>query len=101
MHLVEIFLPLADAQGRPFDPSHYTSLREELVERFGGLTAHSRAPAQGLWEDGGKCARDDIVILEVMTDALDRDYWGALRTRLEQAFAQEVILIRASAVEQL
>jgi hypothetical protein len=34
----------------------------ELTERFGGLTVHTRAPAEGLWKDESeRTARDDVV----------------------------------------
>ena len=71
----------------------------ELTERFGGLTAHMRAPARGVWktEDGDE-ARDDIVIFEVMTDRVDRDWWDAYRKRLQDRFRQDAIVIRAMAI---
>ena len=47
MHLVEILLPLNDNGGRPFRAEKYADVRQHLTERFGGLTAFSRSPAQG------------------------------------------------------
>lgn len=47
MHLVEILLPVADNEGRPFAAHKYADVREELTRRFGGITAFTRAPAQG------------------------------------------------------
>jgi hypothetical protein len=80
----------------------FAKVRKELVERFGGLTAFSRAPAEGLWEvEDGRIDRDQIIIFEVLVDVLDRGWWDEFRTRLEQMFDQEEILIRASAVERL
>lgn len=100
MHLVEIFLPLSDNEGRPFAPDGFAEVRRELTERFGGLTAFSRAPALGLWkQDDNKTARDDIVVLEVMAKDLDRAWWSAYRAALERRFRQDVIVVRASAVE--
>jgi hypothetical protein len=49
MHLVEILLPLNDNRGRPFAPEKYPAVRQHLTERFGGLTAFTRSPAQGGW----------------------------------------------------
>jgi hypothetical protein len=51
MHLVEILLPLNDNSGRPFRTEKYAEVREHLTERFGGLTAFSRSPAQGTTSD--------------------------------------------------
>ena len=100
MHLVEIFLPLSDNEGRAFGPDLFAEVRRELTERFGGLTAFSRAPALGLWkQDQGETARDDIVVLEVMSERLDREWWSHYRATLERRFRQDVIVVRASAVE--
>jgi hypothetical protein len=100
MHLVEVFLPLSDNEGREFGPELFAEIRRELTERFGGLTAFSRAPALGLWkQDEGQTSRDDIVILEVMADDLDRAWWSAYRAKLEGRLRQDVVVIRASAVE--
>ncbi len=101
MHVVEIFLPLYDNDGQRFGGEAYTEVRRELVERFGGLTAFSRSPAEGLWVDEGETSRDDILIFEVMADAVDRGWWSDYRQTLERRFAQEVIMIRASEVTQL
>jgi hypothetical protein len=77
-------------------------VRAELTERFGGLTAYTRAPAQGLWaEDGGPPARDDIVVHEVMAETLDRAWWAGYRRTLEQRFAQDELVVRAHSVERL
>ncbi|WP_232472426.1 MULTISPECIES: hypothetical protein [Deinococcus] len=48
MHLVQLLLPLYDHTGRSFDPAQYVRIRQVLTERFGGLTAYTRAPAAGL-----------------------------------------------------
>ena len=32
---------------QPFDPHKYVVVREELSRRFGGITAFTRAPAEG------------------------------------------------------
>jgi hypothetical protein len=102
MHLVQILLPLYDNAGAPLRRSLYADLARDLTERFGGLTAHTRAPAQGLWQEReGETVRDEIVIYEVMADALDDAWWGALRRRLERDFRQEAVVIRAQAVRVL
>ncbi|QJW85907.1 hypothetical protein HK414_23275 [Ramlibacter terrae] len=99
--MVQILLPLRDNDGRPLPRALFAQVREELVERFGGLTAYTRAPANGVWEEGGEKQRDDIVVYEVMDDALDREWWSTYRERPEQRFAQEEIVVRAQAMERL
>ena len=101
-HLVEIFLPLKRRDGSDQPRSLFGEVRTELVDRFGGLTAFTRAPAEGLWEDEkGAVERDSIVILEVMTDGLDRRWWRQFGQRLAQGFDQDEILIRSSEVSRL
>ena len=96
MYLVQILLPLYDNEGRAFEPADYVQLRSDLADRFGGITAYTRAPARGIWKgDTGATTRDDIVILEVMTDDLDRAWWSGLRKDLERRFRQESVIVRA------
>ena len=45
--------------------------------------------------------RDDVVLFEVMVDALERDWWRTYRRELETRFEQDEILVRTSAVERL
>ncbi len=102
MHLVQLLLPLRDDAGDAFPSSHYAELRATLTERFGGLTAYSRAPAEGLWApDGAPPARDDVVVYEVMVDALDEGWWRELRATLEERFAQDELVIRAHPIRRL
>ena len=101
MHLVEILLPLRDNDGQPFGHALLAEVREALVERFGGLTAFTRSPAEGLWDEGCGRSRDEIVVLEVMAETLDRDWWRKYRTSLERRFRQDEVVIRASEVERL
>ena len=100
MHIVEIFLPLRDNEGRRFDRALYTRVREQLVERFGGLTAFTRSPAEGVWEEEGERRSDEIVIFEVMSDGIDRNWWDKYRAELETLFRQDEIVVRAHEVER-
>jgi hypothetical protein len=102
MHLVQILLPLFDNDGRRFQHGRYSEIRAELTERFGGVTAYTRSPAAGLWQrDDGSVDRDEMVMLEVMAESLDPDWWAAYRGRLEQRFAQQAIVVRAMAIRTL
>src|SRR3978361_159940 len=101
MNLIEILLPLHDNSGQTFEPEKYTEVRQHLTERFGGLTAFTRSPAQGTTTESGRPVHDEIVVFEVMTDALDVSWWGSYRLHLEREFRQDEIVIRASTVTLL
>lgn len=100
MHVVQILLPLYDNNGHLFPDAEMAAIREDLVAHFGGVTA-TRTPSEGVWAHGGKRIRDDIILVEVMTDALDRDWWHALRARLEAQLRQDTIVIRTHDTEIL
>ena len=70
--LVTLLLPLYDNAGAPFGAAPFRLVRGELTEKFGGLTAFTRAPAEGVWRDEGRTQRDEVVVLEVMAAELDR-----------------------------
>src|SRR5581483_4733465 len=101
MHLIQILLPLYDNAGNHFGEELYGQVRRELTQRFGGLTAFTRAPAQGLWHDAGKTKRDDIVVFEVMTENVDAAWWRGYRKTLEKTFRQDEIVIRAQPIALL
>ena len=102
MHLVELFLPLYDNDGQAFPKALYAAVRTELTKVFGGVTAFTRAPASGAWEDDdGTLHRDQVVLFEVMADHVDHAWWRNYRESLEQRFRQDEVLVRASAVERL
>ena len=102
MQLLQLFLPLYDNAGQVFPRSKFDAVRAQLAERFGGVTAYVRSPAVGAWEDEqGVLRRDDVILVEVMCDTLDRAWWKAFAAELAKRFAQEEILVRALAVETL
>ena len=102
VHLVQILLPIADNDGRPYDRELLRSVQRELVARFGGATAYLRSPAEGRWEgEDGALVRDRIVICEAMTEQLDRAWWREYRASLADRFRQEEVVVRATQVELL
>lgn len=101
MFLVELLLPLYRNDGDRQPASLFEEVKEELADRFGGLTAFTRSPAQGVWETDGGDSHDEIVIFEVMADALDRGWWRDYRRRLEARFHQQEIIVRAREVDLL
>ena len=101
MYLIEIFLPLNDNDGRPFPKTVFAALRQELTERFGGVTTFNRAPASGTNKSDEDVQKDDLIIMEVMTETLDRPWWSDLRKWMETELRQDEVLIRASGIEKL
>ncbi len=103
MHLVQVLLPVLDNSGQPLPAELYHTVRDELAERFGGLTAYTRAPAEGLWkeESAAKTSRDDIVVYEVMTPQLDAAWWRGYRKDLEGRFRQQQVIVRAQSIQLL
>jgi hypothetical protein len=101
MHLIEIFLPLCDNDGKRFGAGTFAKVRQELIDKFGGLTAFSRAPAEGTDTARGGERHDELVVFEIMTGELDQAWWTSYRRQLETTFRQDRILIRASVVTVL
>lgn len=101
MFLIHILLPLNDNDGQPLAMGLFRDVATELTEHFGGLTAHTRAPAEGRWKDEGRTNKDEIVIYEVMAESLDESWWQAYRKRLEHRFRQEKVIVRAQEVRLL
>jgi len=101
MYLIQILLPLYDNEGRAFASDEFDRVRNEMAERFGGVTAFRRAPAEGVWKDGGEVTRDQVVVFEVMADELERRWWSDYRAELERRFRQDKIVARATRYEEL
>lgn len=97
MHLVQLLLPLYDNEGNRFGAKVFAQVRDELVRRFGGMTAHTRAPASGLWQrdDSAGTVHDELVIFEVMVDGIDMAWWTHYRGELEKRFRQQSLVVRA------
>ena len=97
MVLIQMLLP-ADAD----QISPLAETGRELADRFSGLTAYLRSPAKGLWTaPDGRAEQDDVVMIEVVTDAFDRAWWHDYAATLARRFREERIHIRAIRVEML
>jgi hypothetical protein len=101
-HLIQILLPTHACDGMPFPIEMFARVRIELTEQFGGVTAYTRSPATGLWKrEDEKIERDQVIMVEVVVDEFDREWWIAYREQLEQRFGQEEVLARALAMERI
>ena len=100
--LVQLLLPLYNNAGKRLAKELYVQVRNELVERFGGLTAFTRAPVRGLWQESeGQTVHDDLVIYEVMVEKLDEQWWQEYRVTLENRFQQENLVVRVHQIRIL
>jgi hypothetical protein len=100
-YLVQILLPTRTGNGQPVTQARFEELLQELTNKFGGVTSFVRAPGQGLWNSGEDVERDNIAVIEVMTDEIDPPFWQAFRRKLERELAQQEIVIRAQQVNRL
>jgi hypothetical protein len=102
--LIQLLLPTTFPTGTTSQDAAkaLSDTRGELTEKFEGLTAYVRSPARGTWNaPDGHVEQDDVVMVEVVTDAFDRAWWRSYATRLAARFDQESIHVRALPVEML
>jgi len=96
MDLVQILLPLYDRRGRKIPRTVLRGAASCLAEEYGGVTAYTRSPALGMWRAApDKLDRDEVVVYEVMVSSANKSSWAATRRRLEKAFRQDRIVVRA------
>jgi len=101
MHLTQLLLPLQDNAGRAYEDNLFKSINKILIERFGGVTAFSRVPAKGIWLHADRKKQDDVIVVEVMSENLDRDWWRSFRERLEAEMDQTEIVVRTHPIDRL
>ena len=85
MYITQLLLPLTTNSGQQLPQAIFARVREELTVRFGGVTAYSRAPAEGLWVSKDTAvSRDEVIVVEVMAEEPDEAWW-AVREDSESA----------------
>jgi len=101
-YLIQLILPLYSGAGQPFGREAFSVVRRELTDRFGGTTAYTRAPAEGTWEDpDGRVHHDDVIVVEVMAETIDRGWWRGYAAELARRFDQDALVVRAMPFEGL
>jgi len=101
MVLIQLLLPTGGTADGD-DLALLAETRRELAERFSGLTAYIRSPAKGWWTaPDGHTEQDDVVMVEVVTNTLDRAWWRSYVATLAARFNQESIHVRAVPMELL
>jgi hypothetical protein len=102
VELVQLLVPRQDNHGQAYPRAVFDDLAETLTDRFGGVTAYTRAPATGLWEDdSGETVRDQVIVYEVMVEDLDIAWWRTFRAELEAKLGQDELVIRAQTARRL
>jgi hypothetical protein len=104
MVLIQLLLPATfpDATASPDASAAVAETRRELASTFDGLTAYVRSPAKGLWTaPDGHTEQDDVVMVEIVTDRFDREWWRTYSELLAKRFAQDVMHVRAMTIELL
>jgi hypothetical protein len=100
MYLIQVLLPRRSGTGEPVADRAFARTRQELVDVFDGVTAYLRSPAEGDWvAPEGQVERDEVVMVEVLSDSFDRAWWRAYADTLAERFGQEAIHIRALPAE--
>jgi len=95
----DLYLPLADNEGRPFADELFKAVQRRLVDRFGGLTAQQRDfPLQGIWQGATRLYLDQVIVMTV----LDFRRQGSTRfiTQLKQALLGELEQLEILITEQ-
>jgi hypothetical protein len=101
-HLVQLLLPIHWPDGGDVPAELFARVRAELTERFGGVTAYTRSPATGLWKGTAEeIHRDQVIMIEVVVETFDREWWAGYREQLERRFGQEEVHARALAIERI
>jgi hypothetical protein len=100
-YLIDMLLPKRTGKGATITRGWLNRLLRELTNKFGGATSFVRSPGEGLWNSGEGIETDDIIVIEVMAETLDREFWSNLRQRLERELDQQEIVIRAQGITRL
>jgi hypothetical protein len=102
MFLVQILWPLYAPAGHPFPHEYLEAVHDTLMQRYGGVTAYTRAPAAGVWKaDAHRTVRDDIIVLEVMVETLSTDWWAEFKHQWQARLGQEYLVVRAQEIQLL
>jgi hypothetical protein len=95
----DLYLPLADNDGRPIPDEVFKGVQRRLLARFGGLTVQQRAfPLEGIWQGSNRLYLDLVIIMT----ALDFRRQGSTRfiAQLKQALLREFEQLEILITEQ-
>ncbi len=98
----DLYVPLTDNDGTPFEAQTIERIGRRLLKQFGGVTFFPQ-PNEGLWRMGPVTFRDQIVIFRVLSPNVRdaRRFFRALKRDLKTELEQEEILVVEKDVETL
>jgi hypothetical protein len=98
----EILLPLTLNDGKPIKPELFDLTRDELLDRFGGLT-HSPHPRSGYWIDKGQRYEDGLILYVVDVDDTpeNQEFFTFYKPTLLERFEQIEIYIISYPIERV
>jgi len=100
--LIQLLLPLQDENGEVFPAARYAKVHKQLIEKFGGLTLYQRNPAEGYWKNGSsKTIKEPMLVHEVLSGAIEEDFWKQLKSSLMKEFRQQDIQITCSRISKI
>ncbi len=97
----DLYLPLADNEGRPFADELFDAIERRLFDQFGGLTSQQRDfPLRGIWQSQGRVYFDRVIILTVLDFRRQGSarFLAQLKQDLLRTFDQLEILITEQAL---
>ncbi len=92
--IYEIYLPLSYNDGSIVEKEKFNLTRDELIERFGGLTSTPPGfPLLGWWHSPQGVMEDNIVMWRVVTENDDDVFFLEYKQMLKRRFIQEEVFI--------
>ncbi len=93
--IYDIHLPLTYNDGNVIEEEKFTLTRDELVDRFGGMTSTPPGfPLVGYWYSPlGVVVEDNIVIWRVVSPEDDDIFFHEYQQMLEKRFIQDKVYI--------
>lgn len=101
MKLIQIYLPVP-GENDAAASGMFEVVQKDLALKFGGVTAFVRAPGKGQWRPTSeKTVYDDLVIVEVITEFINKEWWTEYRKKLASIVHQDKILITVNDIDLL
>jgi hypothetical protein len=98
----EILLPLKFNDGTPVGDEALSRTREDLLERFDGLTVHPRS-LLGIWQHEGQRFEDELARLTVDVEDTEENrlFFATFKATLLERFQQIEIYMVSYPIERI